>query len=90
MQFYQSFTTLTCKKSMQLRGSIDKPVTFDIGLIQLIFHILVIILVCSPNTHACYKYKVFSIQIYIINISNISAKLCQVLFIIKNFRPHSV
>ena len=45
----------TCiDKSIQIvleRGSIDKPLTFNIGLLQLIFHII-IMLVCSPNTYA--------------------------------------
>ena len=30
------------------QGSIDKPLIFNIGLLQLIF-----ILVCSPNAYAC-------------------------------------
>ena len=52
----QPFTTCTCiDKSMQNvleLGSIDNSLTFDIDLIQLIFH---------TNTYAC---KVFSIQIF--------------------------
>ena len=46
---------MTCiDKSMQImleRGSIDKPMTFNIDLLHLIFHIYYI--VCSPNIYVC-------------------------------------
>ena len=49
------------------RGSTDKPLTSNIGLLHFIFHILV----CSPNTYACNSVFNPNIPIFVPNSAEV-------------------